>query len=144
MRDLVEWVYGVVKRACRPEAGPGEHFDVECGGSSAEAVATNVRLQTFPKSFAEWFMKCWTERESEAGARSTNVSMSLPRTKGATRVRFDPKDFDVVLSMVFADGCLFASLRTDVPTSDSTSRHDRNAVCKAQVRYLSFIGIRTF
>jgi hypothetical protein len=53
-----------------------------------------------------------------------------------TLLNFDPKCFDVVLSIVLANGCLFASFQKSDSVSivGAAARHDRNAVCKAQVR----------
>ena len=128
MRDLVEWVYGVVE----------------------EGSCLSMRLQTFPKSFAEWFMECWSQQDSTKSAQGSNkggqdsnrdercmpLGSGSQQATGASCLRFDPKDFDVVLSIVFASGCLFASLQTcdDASISQLISRHDHNAVCKAQVQ----------
>ena len=48
-----------------------------------------------------------------------------------------PRDYDVVLSLVFADGCVFASVqpREKVHVGQVHVRHAHDAVCKAQVPF---------
>ena len=62
----------------------------------------------------------------------------LPKKKKALDVlAFHPRDYHVVLSLVFADGCVFASVqpREKVHVGQVHVRHAHDAVCKAQVPF---------
>jgi hypothetical protein len=163
MYDVVKWIRDATP--FRHASVPGQVWagvDAgESGESGEEGKVASARLQTFPKSLARWFMECWSpaqdlggkkdegkegveqggggeggggggggggegEGEGEVGGRS-EVENEL--------LKFDPKGFDVVLSIVFANGCLFASFQSRASVSiGASARHDGTAVCKAQVR----------
>ena len=67
---------------------------------------------------------------------TTYVSSYYQKKKKALDVlAFHPRDYDVVLSLVFADGCVFATVqpREKVHVGQVHVRHAHDAVCKAQV-----------
>ena len=60
-----------------------------------------MRLQSFDKTLAPAFLAAWPVSSRDAGEGGGEGGL----------VEFDPKDYTMVLSLVFVDGCVFASLQ---------------------------------
>jgi hypothetical protein len=87
---------------------------------------TSARLQAFPKAVTACFLHSLAE--------------PLPAKEGGVAeskegVIFDPRNYELVLSVVVTGGSIFASFqqRAKVCVGSTLIRHEKDAVCKAQV-----------